>query len=392
MEKDVVKSTSTGSLIGVFIGSCAIGLAIGAAGCSSPAAATSSDKAPPGEAWLTPQQIKELQVKIDTVGDQAVGGTIRAVARVTFDDLRVAHVFSPVTGRITKILTQPGQHVTKGQALCAIESPDLGTAMSDVAKAGATLLQAEKDWQRQKELIEEQAASRRDYESAQAIYLNAKAEVARAQRKAKLLRQGSLDTVTQEFTLSSPIDGEVIMRGANPGLEVQGQYTGGATVELFTIGKLDRVWVLADAFEMDLPRIKSGTPVSVSVVAYPGETFSGHVEWISDTLDPASRTAKVRCSIDNPQLKLKPEMYGTALVTVDADQKLAVKRTAIFTLGEQTVAFVQVGTAPDGQLRFARRIVTVEETAGGDLIPIKQGLEKNDRVVSSGGVILLDMI
>jgi hypothetical protein len=84
-------------------------------------------------------------------------------------------------------------------------------------------------------------------------------------------------------------------------------------------------------------------------------------------------------------------MYGTALVTVDADKKLAVKRSAVFTLGEQTVAFVNVGTTPDGQLRFGRRIVAVEETEGGDLLPIKQGLQRGDRVVSSGGVILLDM-
>jgi cobalt-zinc-cadmium efflux system membrane fusion protein len=369
-----------------------IAAAIEVAGCSSAAVATVAEKAPPGEAWLTPRQVKDLDVKIETVTDQPVGGTIRAVARVTFDDLRVAHVFSPVTGRITKILTQPGQQVKKGQALCAIQSPDLGSAMSDLAKAEATLLQAEKDWQRQKELIEQQAASRRDYESAQAVYFNAKAEVTRAQRKAKLLRQGSLDTVTQEFTLQSPIDGEIIMRGANPGLEVQGQYTGGATVELFTIGKLDRVWVLADVFEMDLPRVKNGTPVSVSVIGYPGETFPGHVEWISGALDPTSRTAKVRCSIDNRALKLKPEMYGTALLTVDVDRKLAVKRSAVFTLGDQSVAFVQAGTTPDGQLRFARRIVAVEETEGGDLLPIKQGLQRNDRVVSSGGVIFLDML
>src|SRR6202042_2324640 len=137
----------------------------------------------------------------------------------------------------------------------------------------AALFQAERDWKRQKELLELHAAPQRDYEAAEGTYLNAKAELARAQHKARLLRSSCLDSATQEDMLPSPIEGEVIMRGANPGLEVQGQYTGGATVELFTIGKLDRVWVLADAFEMDVPRIKVGTPVGVSVVAFPGETF-----------------------------------------------------------------------------------------------------------------------
>lgn len=369
-----------------------IAVAIGAAGCSRPAEASRPPTPPPGEAWLTQQQIKNLDIKIKAVTDQPVGATIRAVARVTFDDLRVAHVFSPVTGRITKILAQPGQRVKKGQALCAIQSPDLGSAMSDLAKAEATLLQAEKDWQRQKDLIEQNAASRRDYESAQAVYFNAKAEVTRAQRKAKLLRQGNLDTVTQEFTLSSPIDGDIVMRGANPGLEVQGQYTGGATVELFTIGEIDRVWVLSDVFEMDLPRIKIGTPVAVGVIGYPGETFSGKVEWISGTIDPATRTAKVRCSIDNRALKLKPEMYGTALITVDADKQLAVKRSAVLTVGEQSAVFVETGNTPDGHLRFERRVIVIDESAGGDLLPIKQGLKRDERVVTAGSILLLGML
>src|SRR5262249_33100562 len=155
------------------------------------------------------------------------------------------------------------------------------------------------------------------------------------------------------------IEGEVIMRGANPGLEVQGQYSGGATVELFTIGELDRVWVLADVFEMDLPKIRKEAPVAVNMLAYPEETFSGHVEWISSALDPVSRTAKVRCSIANPQGKLRPEMFGTALITVDADTKLAIKRAALLLLGEQPVVFVQIGTTPKGELRFERRPVAV---------------------------------
>src|SRR5215470_13810208 len=139
----------------------------------------SAPEVPAGEVWLTPQQVKVGHIEIETVQDRPVGGVIRAAGRVTFDDLRVAHVFSPVTGRITKILAQPGQRVKKGQPLCVLQSPDLGSAISDMAKAQATLLQAEKDWQRQKDLLELHAAAQRDYESAQATYVNAKAELER---------------------------------------------------------------------------------------------------------------------------------------------------------------------------------------------------------------------
>jgi len=352
----------------------------------------SAPEVPAGEVWLTPQQVKEGHIEIETVQDRPVGGIIRAAGKVTFDDLRVAHVFSPVTGRITKILAQPGERVKKDQALCILQSPDLGSAVSDLAKAQATLLAAEKDWRRQKDLYEVHAASQRDFENAETAYRNARAEMERAQRKARLLRSAGLNQVTQEFLLRSPIEGEVIMRGANPGLEIQGQYSGGTSVELFTIGELDRVWVLADVFEMDLPRVKLGAQVVVNVLAYPSENFTGQVEWISGALDPISRTAKVRCSIANPNAKLRPEMFGTAMISVDPDTKLAIKRSAVLLLGEQPVLFAQMGTTPDGQLRFQRRPVAVEDMTGGEYVPLKSGVSAGERVVVSGGVLLLGML
>ena len=360
--------------------------------CSRPAPAQPTPDVPAGEVWLTPQQIKDGQILVEEVQERPVGGIIRAAGRVTFDDLRVAHIFSPVTGRITKILAQPGERVKKGQALCVIQSPDLGSAVSDLAKAQATLLAAERDWRRQRELYEVHAASQRDYENAESAYRNARAEMERAQRKARLLRNAGGDQVTQEFMLRSPIDGEVIMRGANPGLEIQGQYSGGTAVELFTVGELDQVWVLADVYEMDLPRVKLGAQVTVNVLAYPNDNFTGQVEWIAAALDPISRTAKVRCSIKNPDSKLRPEMFGTASIAVDPDTKIAIKRSAVLLMGEQPVVFVEMGTAPDGRLRFQRRPVAVEEITGGEYLPLKAGLERGERVVVNGGILLLGMI
>jgi cobalt-zinc-cadmium efflux system membrane fusion protein len=368
-------------------------IAIQAAACANAAPHPEvAIDAPPGEVWLTPKQVKDAHIAIESVSERAVGGTIRAAGRVTFDDLRVAHVFSPVTGRITKIEAQPGQRVKKGQALAVIQSPDLGSAISDLAKAQAGLLAAEKDWRRQKDLFEVHAAAQRDYENAESAYLSARAEMERAQRKAKLLRSAGLDAVTQEYMLPAPIDGEVIMRSANPGLEVVGQYSGGATLELFTIGELDRVWVLADVFEVDLPRVKKGAEVRVRVLAYPNDAFSGQVEWISGTLDPISRTAKVRCSIANAEGKLRPEMFGTAEISVDPDFKLAIKRSALLLLAEQPVIFVETGTTAAGLLRFERRPLAVDEMRGGVYVPLKSGVERGERVVIEGAVLLLGML
>jgi cobalt-zinc-cadmium efflux system membrane fusion protein len=362
-------------------------------GCKSAPAATNPQGQPAeGEVWLTAQQIRDAKVQLEPVGQHAVGNEIITSGKVSFDDLRVAHVFSPVTGRVKRILAQPGERVKKGAPLAQIESPDVGNAFADYGKAQADLVAAEHDFRRQKELFEAHAGSQRDYESAEDNYGKAKAEMERARQKARLLRGGSAEGVTQDFVLRAPIEGEVISRAVNPGAEVQGQYSGGAAVELFTVGELDSVWVFADVFEMDLARVRKDAPVSIKVVAYPDKAFAGKVDWISDALDPTSRTARVRCSLPNPGRELKPEMYATVAISVAAPSVPALPRAALLRIGDQTVVFVQNGSAPDGRVKFTRRIVAVNEDEGADYVPIVRGVGRGDQVVTSGAILLSGML
>src|SRR5262249_23584997 len=307
--------------------------------------------------------------------------------KVTFDDLKVTHVFSPVLGRVVKVLAQLGQRVSKGAPLAVIASPDVGNAFSDLAKAQADLDAATKEYRRQQELYEAHAAPRKDYEAAEGAYKKARAEFARAQQKVNLLRVASESDGTQQYTLPAPIDGRVVARSVNPGVEVQGQYSGGTAVELFTIGELDSVWVLADVPEMDVGRVQQGAPVTVRVVAYPDKTFEGRVDWISDVLDPALRTAKLRCVIPNPDYLLKPEMYATVSVGGLTQQALAIPRSAVLRLGDQAVIFVARGRTEDGRLRFERRPVRIDEQEMGGLVPVIRGVEPGETIVIDGAII-----
>lgn len=372
-------------------------LVCAALGCNHPASAP-PPLTPAGEAWLTADQVKH-KLKIEPVGDHPVGGIIPASGKITFVDERVTHIFSPVTGRLTKILANPGERVKKGQPLAVILSPDVGSAFSDLAKAQADLTAAEHDDKRKRELYEAHAGSQFDAEQAHNNYLKARAEMERAQKKARLLKGGSVDTVTQEFTLKSLIDGLVIMRAANPGLEVQGAYSGNTPVELFTVGELDQVWALADVYEMDLARVQKGQRVTVKVVAYPNKIFEGHVEYITGALDGTSRTAKVRCSIANPELELKPEMYATIAVYTTGHQALSVPRAAVLRVGDQLVVFAEKKDdkgnpmrGPKGEVIFVRKDVAIDEDEDGDWVAIKGGVERGDRIVTSGGIELLNLI
>jgi membrane fusion protein, heavy metal efflux system len=360
--------------------------------CRNAPASPPEAQPPSGEVWLTDQQVRDAHLTIEAVAAHAVGNDVVTSGKVTFDDLRVGHVFSPVTGRVSRILADPGARVKKGSPLCAIQSPDVGNAFADLDKAEADLIAGQHELQRQKELYEAHAGSQKDFEAAQDSSAKAKAEMERARQKARLFRGGGADAVTQEFMLRAPIEGEVIARNVNPGAEVLGQYSGGSAVELFTIGELDRVWVIADVFEMDLGRVKKGAPVTVKVVAYPDKVFSGVVDWMSDLLDPTSRTAKVRCAIANPGRDLKPEMYATVSIGVPGQSALALPHTAVLRIADQTVVFVEQGATPDGRRRFVRRVVALSEDVEGDLVPITHGLSAGDRVVTSGGILLSGML
>ncbi len=343
--------------------------------------------APRGEVWLTDAQVAEAKVKVAPLEEQEVDDVVLTSGKVAFDDARVSHVFSPVSGRITKIQAQPGQRVKKGDVLAVLESPDIGIASADLRKAEADRIAAEHDLDRQKELLAAHATSQRDYEQAEDAFRKAKAEVERAKQKASLFRAGGTDGVTQTYAIRSEIDGEVVARNVSPGVEVQGQYGGGAAVELFTVGEVDQVWVIADLYEMDVPRVKVGSKVTIRLFAFPNRTFAAKVDWVAGTLDPSTRTAKVRCVLDNPERLLKPEMYATLAIAVDQQRVLAVPRSAVMRLGEQMAVFVEKDRSPDGRHVFVKVPVSADEGEGGKWVPIR-GLDKGARVVVEGGILL----
>jgi cobalt-zinc-cadmium efflux system membrane fusion protein len=367
---------------------------------SRAASETGGVQAPPGEVWLTPAQVHDAKIQVAPVGEQVIEDAILTSGTVTLDDQRTGHVFSPVTGRVVKIFAQLGQRVKKGEPLALIESPDIGSAVSDVHKAEADLISAQHDLKRKKDLFEQKAASAADVETSEDNGRKAKAELERARQKQFLLHTGNVDAVTQTYALPSPIDGEVLLRNINPGIEVQGQYSGGAgnnclagltTIaacgELFTIGEIDVVWVLGDLYEIDMARVHVGAPASVTVLAYPGKVFQGKVDWVSGSLDANTRTAKVRCTFDNPDKLLRPLMYSTVRIAVDEKKGLAIPRSALLHLGEYKVVFARVGES-DGYVRFERLPVDVDERESSTWIEVKHGLDPGKPVVVSGGEFL----
>jgi membrane fusion protein, heavy metal efflux system len=367
----------------IFLAAGLVGLALSA--CRHPAAEAPALQPPENQVWLPPEQASGLRLAV--VRNQDVQDTLRVGGRVTFDDLRISHVFSPVTGRVVKLLAGPGDRLQKGAPLALISSPDIGSAWSDVVKARADLDASQREYQRQRELYEAHAGPLRDSEAAENAYKKAKAELERAESKARLLRTGP-DIGQEDYVLRAPIDGEVVARNANPGMEVQGQYSGGSAVELFTIGELDQVLVMGDLHEQEMSAVKAGADVEVRVVSAPDKVLPGKVDWVSPTLDPTTHTAKVRIRVANPDRLLKAEMYATVSIPLVLPPSVALPRGALLHLGDQTVVFVALGESPDRRLRFERRRVQVQEDVSGDLYPVLGGLNAGETVVVDGALLL----
>ena len=164
---------------------------------------------------------------------------------------------------------------------------------------------------------------------------------------------------------------------------IEVQVSPGAVVdpgmELFSIGDISEVWIQAEVYEKDLGRIRIGQSALISVDTYPDEKFSGRVTYISDTLDPKTRTAKVRCVVPNQDLRLKLEMFALVDVPTTFSRKaLAVPTAAIQQIAGKNIVFVR-----ESEQKFQVREVQVGEVAGGQT-EILAGLAEKEPIVIQG--------
>jgi multidrug efflux pump subunit AcrA (membrane-fusion protein) len=145
---------------------------------------------------------------------------------------------------------------------------------------------------------------------------------------------------------------------------------------------------MGDLHEQEMSAVKLGAEVEVRVVSAPEHVFPGKVDWVSPTLDPTTHTAKVRIRVANPDRLLKAEMYATVSIPLVLPPSVALPRSALLHLGEQTIVFVALGESPDRRLRFERRRVQVQEDVSGDLYPVLGGLNAGETVVVDGALLL----
>jgi len=302
----------------------------------------------------------------------------QVTAAITYDETRTVRVASPIAGRVTGDIAALGAKLKAGDPLASLDSPDLGQAQADYAKAQADRNLAERVYQRQRDLFDHGVAPRKDFEQAQDEVSRTRSEAERARLKlANLGVKG--ERTDNRFILHAPISGEITERNINPGMEVRPDLA----TPLFVLSDLSRLWVLLDVFEKDIGLIHLGQQVLVKVPAWPEQEFKATVDYISRVVDDNTRTVKVRCVLPNPDKKLLPAMYAAVELQSDAgDLGIVIPLNSLFTEGESDWVFVAIDND-----HYQKRPVRVGLRLKGKAV-ITEGLKPGERLVVGGALLL----
>lgn len=347
---------------------------------------------------------KNANVEIAAVAMTRVPGTLEVTGSVTADESRVAHVRPLARGVVETVAVSLGSRVSQGQPMLTYDNIELGQLVGEFLTEQAGLRQTLTDLEvkrtsleRAEALIKIEAISQRELDVRRAEFKNAEAAVSSAQARVsrveeQLHRFGLTDADLKALapdakesphrdashsTLRAPFSGVVTKFDVAAGEVVE------PDKELFTVADISTVWVLADVYEKDLSKITRDGTVSIKVDAYPDRTFTGRITHVSDIIDPATRTARVRCVVENRDGALKLDMFAKVVLgTSEERQALAVPADAVQQVDNQSVVFTR-----QTPTRFERHIVQVGRRSG-DLVEILGGLEEGQMVVGKGSFYL----
>jgi membrane fusion protein, heavy metal efflux system len=383
-------------------------LAIGAAlygflhiGGEAPKANSDLSSQSRNETTYKPTPSEWASLTVEPVTERTFRAEHVTEGKIAVDEDRSTPVFSPYTGRVVKLLVRPGDTVKQGEPLFVIEAADTVQAQNDfitaitgLNKAKSALDLAQLQDTRAKDLFEGKAVPQKDYEQAQATFIQAQNDMRSAQtaleaarNKLKILgfsddaiknfqEKGTLDPNTTVF---SPIAGTVVQRKIGPGQYI----SSGASDPVYVIGDLSQVWLIAYVRETDAGVVAVGQDVSFSVLSLPSHPFKAKIDYVAAAIDPNTRRLLVRATVDNSEGLLKPEMFANVTIYSGGDHKaVGVPKEALIYEGDR----VHIWVAHDDKSIELRQIRT--GLTNGNLVEVDGNLKPGERIVTRGSLFI----
>ncbi len=245
-------------------------------------------------------------IQIDSVIKCPLVNALTLTGKVSFNEDKVARIFPMVSGNITDVTAQLGDHVNAGQRLGIIRSGEMAGYGNDLITSKTNLLIAKKNMDAAEDMYKSGLLSEKDFITAQEMYKQAQSQLNRSNEVIQI----NGGNTQGEFVVKSPISGFIVEKQINNNMAIRPDNTN----DLFTISDLKDVWVIANVYESNISQVHLGDAVDVTTLSYPGRIFRGKVDKILNVLDPTNKVMKVRIVLPNPDYALKPEMFASVTV------------------------------------------------------------------------------
>jgi membrane fusion protein, copper/silver efflux system len=315
---------------------------------------------------LTDAQAQRIGVTFAVAELGSVKREIRTVGQITFDETRVGTIALKIDGWVERLyVNSTGQPIARGQPLLSLYSPMLVSAQEELLLAARLARDVAGGTAEAQQSARDLLASARRRLALWDIPEN---EIATIERSGEVRRA---------LTMRAPLGGFVLEKNVFVGQRIM------AGDAIYRVADLGTVWVEGEIFEQDLAAVSIGQMVHTDLQALPSEHHMGRITYIYPTLNPETRTARMRVELKNPGLRLKPGMYATLRIDgATRDQVLTVPRTAVLATGERSIVFVRRG---DGRLEPRDVVVGM---AGVDRVEILSGLVAGEQVVASATFLI----
>ena len=348
-----------------------------------------------------PTEAQWATLTVEPVEKRAFRSEHMTEGKIAVDEDRSTPIFSPYSGRVTRLLVKPGENVERGQPLFTVEAADMVQAQNDFITAATALNKARSQLnlaqiidKRQRDLYEGKAVALKEVQNARAMLDTAEndvrsGEVALEAGRGRLRILGKTDqeigafqdkgTIDPATPINAPIGGTIVQRKVGPG-----QYIGtGSSDPVFVIGDLSTVWLTAYVRETEAPNVRVGQPVKFTVLSYPDQVFTANVSYVAASLDPATRRLLVRAVVQNKDALLKLEMFANVtLQTGEEDAGPSVPRDAVLYEGDTS----RVWVVRDDRSIELRQIKT--GLVNGKMIQVRDGLKVGEKVITKGSLFI----
>jgi cobalt-zinc-cadmium efflux system membrane fusion protein len=319
-------------------------------------------------------------------GYRKIYSVITATGKITANANKVAVVSPVISGKVSHLYVNQGDYVQKGEKLVEIESVELGKAKSDYDVAKTEYKLTEINFGRLKLLFDQKVGSQKDLLYAEADLKKSKSNFLAAEKQLHLMGISEEEVhnmpeetheINPKINLVSPINGMVVERKVILGEKV------GPETNLFRIVDLSTLWIDADIYENDIPKIQNGQKVGVTINSYPEIKFYGRIMFIASEFNEETRTIPVRTEVINQDSKLKIGMFANLnIFTTEEKECLAIPADAVLDVKGEKVVFVK----ENGE--YIKRSVIVGDVCDS-YIEIKNGIKNGDEVVVNGNFQLL---